>query len=56
MKQRSNRPIALITGTTIGVTTFRYVTSEFAKNVAKPKVIDYTGDNVVDAFAARLGN
>lgn len=33
----------------------RYVTSDFARAVVAPKVVDYTGDNVVDAFAARLG-
>jgi len=33
---------------------FRYVTSPFARAVVKPKVVDYTGDSVVDAFAARL--
>ena len=34
---------------------FRYVTSEFARTIVQPKVVDYTGNNVVDAFAARLG-
>ena len=34
---------------------FRYVTSEFARTVVQPKVVDFTGNNVVDAFAARLG-
>jgi NAD(P)-dependent dehydrogenase (short-subunit alcohol dehydrogenase family) len=33
----------------------RYVTSDFARGVVAPKVVDYTGDTVVDAFAARLG-
>jgi NAD(P)-dependent dehydrogenase (short-subunit alcohol dehydrogenase family) len=33
---------------------FRYVTSDFAKQIVKPKVVDYSGNNVVDAFAARL--
>lgn len=33
----------------------RYVTSEFARVVVAPKVVDYTGDSVVEAFAARLG-
>ena len=33
----------------------RYVTSDFAKQMVSPKVVDLTGDNVVDAFAARLG-
>ncbi len=34
---------------------FRYVTSEFARQIVKPKVVDYSGDSVVEAFAARLG-
>lgn len=33
----------------------RYVTSDFARGIVAPKVVDYTGDNVVNAFAARLG-
>lgn len=33
---------------------FRYITSEFAKQVVAPKVVDPTGDSVVEAFAARL--
>jgi hypothetical protein len=33
---------------------FRYITSEFAKQIVKPKVAEYTGDAVVEAFAARL--
>jgi NAD(P)-dependent dehydrogenase (short-subunit alcohol dehydrogenase family) len=33
----------------------RYVTSAFARQIVSPKVVDYTGDSVVDAFAARLG-
>ena len=32
----------------------RYVTSDFARQVVKPKVVDYTGDSIVEAFAARL--
>lgn len=32
----------------------RYVTRLFAQAVVKPKVVDYTGDSVVEAFAARL--
>ena len=34
---------------------FRYITSEFARQVVKPKVVDTTGDSVIEAFAARLG-
>ena len=34
---------------------FRYITSDFAKQIVKPKVAEYTGDAVVEAFAARLG-
>lgn len=33
---------------------FRYITSDFAKQIVKPKVAEYTGDAVVEAFAARL--
>lgn len=33
----------------------RYVTSAFARQVVAPKVADFTGDAVVEAFAARLG-
>lgn len=33
----------------------RYVTSDFARQVVKPKVVDYSGDSVVEAFAARMG-
>lgn len=33
----------------------RYVTSPFARQVVAPKVVDYDGDSVVEAFAARLG-
>ena len=33
----------------------RYVTSDFARQIVAPKVVDYTGDSVVEAFAARLG-
>ncbi len=35
---------------------FRYITSDFARMVVKPKVADMTGDSVVEAFAARLGD
>ena len=34
----------------------RYVTSEFARKTVSPKVTDFDGDAVVEAFAARLGN
>ena len=34
---------------------FRYVTSEFARGIVAPKVVDYSGNGVVEAFAARLG-
>lgn len=34
---------------------FRNITSDFAMMVVKPKVVDRTGENVVEAFAARLG-
>lgn len=33
---------------------FRYITSDFAKQIVAPKVAEYTGDAVVEAFAARL--
>ncbi len=33
---------------------FRTITSDFAKAMVKPKVVDETGNNVVDLFAARL--
>ncbi|HUQ14356.1 MAG TPA: SDR family oxidoreductase [Novosphingobium sp.] len=33
---------------------FRNVTSAFARAMVTPKVVDFTGNNVVDAFAARL--
>ena len=33
---------------------FRYITSAFAKQIVGPKVVDPTGNNVVEAFAARL--
>jgi NAD(P)-dependent dehydrogenase (short-subunit alcohol dehydrogenase family) len=33
----------------------RYVTSDFARQMVSPKIVDLTGDNVVEAFAARLG-
>ena len=33
---------------------FRYITSDFARQIVAPKVVDPTGNNVVDAFAARL--
>ena len=33
---------------------FRNVTSDFARTMVKPKVVDFSGNNVVDAFAARL--
>nr|MBP9756837.1 hypothetical protein [Phenylobacterium sp.] len=33
---------------------FRYITSDFAKQVVAPKVVDPTGNSVVSAFAARL--
>lgn len=33
---------------------FRYITSDFARQLVAPKVVDPTGDSVVDAFAARL--
>jgi len=33
---------------------FRYITSDFARQVVAPKVVDPTGDSVIDAFAARL--
>jgi NAD(P)-dependent dehydrogenase (short-subunit alcohol dehydrogenase family) len=38
-----------------GAPHFRYVTSDFAKMIVAPKVVDMTGDSVVEAFAARLG-
>ena len=34
---------------------FRNITSDFAKMIVKPKVVDETGNTVVEAFAARLG-
>jgi NAD(P)-dependent dehydrogenase (short-subunit alcohol dehydrogenase family) len=34
---------------------FRNITSDFARMVVAPKVVDPTGNSVVDAFAARLG-
>jgi NAD(P)-dependent dehydrogenase (short-subunit alcohol dehydrogenase family) len=34
---------------------FRYVTSDFARMIVAPKVVDFTGDSIVEAFAARLG-
>jgi NAD(P)-dependent dehydrogenase (short-subunit alcohol dehydrogenase family) len=48
-----------IAGVIVGAATdanphLRYVTSEFARQVVKPKVVDMTGDSVVEAFAARL--
>ncbi len=33
---------------------FRTITSDFAKAMVKPKVVDETGNNVIDLFAARL--
>lgn len=33
---------------------FRNITSDFAKAMVKPKVVDETGNNVIDIFAARL--
>jgi NAD(P)-dependent dehydrogenase (short-subunit alcohol dehydrogenase family) len=34
---------------------FRNVTSDFAKMIVKPKVVDMTGDSIVELFSARLG-
>ena len=34
---------------------FRNITSDFAKMIVKPKVVDMTGDSIVEIFAARLG-
>jgi NAD(P)-dependent dehydrogenase (short-subunit alcohol dehydrogenase family) len=34
---------------------FRNVTSDFARRMVAPKVVDMTGDSVVEAFATRLG-
>jgi NAD(P)-dependent dehydrogenase (short-subunit alcohol dehydrogenase family) len=33
---------------------FRYITSDFARQIVAPKVVDPSGNNVVEAFAARL--
>lgn len=33
---------------------FRTITSDFAKAMVRPKVVDETGNNVIDLFAARL--
>ena len=33
---------------------FRYITSDFARQIVAPKVVDPSGNNVVDAFVARL--
>jgi len=35
---------------------FRNITSDFAKAVVAPKVVDQTGNNVIDVFASRLGD
>lgn len=33
---------------------FRYITSAFAKQIVGPKVVDPTGNNVIEVFAVRL--
>lgn len=39
---------------TVATPNFRNITSDFAKATVKPKVVDESGNSVVDAFAARL--